>query len=535
MNTARLLGAALIGLMPALIPALMPALAGAQEEAITANSAPPQLYQDHCASCHGADRLGAMGPALLPQNLGRIKPEEVRRVIADGRPATQMPGFTDTLAEAQVDALSDWVLSDPPVTPDWTLDDIRASQVVSHPPGSLGDTPEFVADPQNLFVVVETGDHHASVLDGDTFERLARFPTRFALHGGPKYSPDGRYVYFGSRDGWITKFDLYHFAVVAEVRAGINMRNIAVSADGRYVMAANTLPGNLVLFDAHRLDPMRVYPAADAEGNGSRVSAVYAAPPRSSFIAALKDVKELWEIPWPVTPEAVVATGHMDEPLDPARKALEARGESFEVRRLPVPDYLDDFFFDPEYRRVIGASRGGDGAMVIDLDSGDKLADLPLSGMPHLGSGITWETGGRRGMAIPHLAKPEVSIIDMDDYSLIKTLHTDGPGFFMRSHENSRYAWTDVFFGPNRDRVHVIDKDSLEIVRTLIPEPGKTSAHVEFDRDGETLLLSLWERDGAVIAYDADSLEEITRVPMDKPSGKYNVWNKTHYEEGTSH
>jgi len=33
------------------------------------------------------------------------------------------------------------------------------------------------------------------------------------------------------------------------------------------------------------------------EGVSSRVSAVYNAPPRHSFIAALKDVKEVWEIP----------------------------------------------------------------------------------------------------------------------------------------------------------------------------------------------------------------------------------------------
>ena len=24
-------------------------------------------YEKHCASCHGADRLGGMGPALLPE------------------------------------------------------------------------------------------------------------------------------------------------------------------------------------------------------------------------------------------------------------------------------------------------------------------------------------------------------------------------------------------------------------------------------------------------------------------------------------
>ncbi|MDX1466263.1 MAG: cytochrome D1 domain-containing protein, partial [Halomonas sp.] len=490
------------------------------------------LYRAQCASCHGEERLGGIGPALLPGNLSRLSPEAAEAVIRDGRAASQMPAFGERLDEAAIASLAAWLYRAPEVAPAWGRDEILASQSVPHPDGSLPDTPRFEADPLNLFVVVETGDHHASVLDGDTFERIHRFPTRYALHGGPKYTPDGRYVFFGSRDGWITKVDLYNLEVVAEVRAGINMRNIAVSADGRYVMAANYLPHSLVLFDAHNLDPMKVYPVVGENGESSRVSAVYAAPPRGSFIAALKDLEEVWEIPWPLPTEPVVSTGHMTTPLEPKRRH---DTPTFRVRRLPVPDYLDDFFFDPAYRHVIGASRGGQGGMVIDLDSGEKVADLPLEGMPHLGSGITWEHEGRRVMATPHLTRAAVSIIDMTDWTVIKTLETDGPGFFMRSHANSPYAWVDVFFGPNRDRVHVIDKARLEIVETLIPEPGKTAAHVEFDRDGEKLLLSLWEEEGAVIVYDAETLEEEQRIPMSRPSGKYNVWNKTRYEEGTSH
>ncbi|MDR9439527.1 MAG: cytochrome D1 domain-containing protein [Halomonas sp.] len=81
----------------------------------------------------------------------------------------------------------------------------------------------------------------------------------------------------------------------------------------------------------------------------------------------------------------------------------------------------------------------------------------------------------------------------------------------------------------------MIDKATLEIVEMLIPEPGKTAAHVELDRYGDKLLLNLWEEDGAVIVYDGDTLEVEQRIPMSKPSGKYNVWNKTRYEEGTSH
>jgi hypothetical protein len=92
-----------------------------------------------------------------------------------------------------------------------------------------------------------------------------------------------------------------------------------------------------------------------------------------------------------------------------------------------------------------------------------------------------------------------------------------------------------VFFGPNRDVMHVFDKRTLEMVKTLRPEPGKTSGHVEFTRDGRYALVSLWEMDGALIIYDAATLEEVKRIPMRKPSGKYNVYNKISRSEGTSH
>jgi uncharacterized FlaG/YvyC family protein len=86
-----------------------------------------------------------------------------------------------------------------------------------------------------------------------------------------------------------------------------------------------------------------------------------------------------------------------------------------------------------------------------------------------------------------------------------------------------------------RDTLHVIDKQTLQVVRELRPEPGKTLAHIEFTRDGRYALASLWEMDGALIVYDAETLEEVKRIPMKKPVGKYNLWNKINRSEGTSH
>ena len=36
-------------------------------------------------------------------------------------------------------------------------------------------------------------------------------------------------------------------------------------------------------------------------------------------------------------------------------------------------------------------------------------------------------------------------------------------------------------------------------------------------------------------SVDAATLREVKRLPMRKPSGKYNVWNKITFEDGTSH
>ncbi len=487
-----------------LLPQGQDAASGADPDTETAS-----LYAGLCAVCHAADRLGGSGPALLPGNLGRLKRSAAAGVIRDGRVATRMPAFGKTLDAGQIDALVEYIYTRPAQLPEWSRAAIEASRRVLHAPGSLPDKPVFSADPLNIFMVVEAGDHHVTVLDGDRLEPIHRFATRYALHGGLKYSPDGRYVYLASRDGWISKFDLYNLKTVAEIRAGINTRNVAVSGDGNTLLVGNTLPETLVLLDAADLSLLRIIPVVGATGKHSRVSAVYQAQPRDSFIVALKDIPEVWEI-------------MTDRP-------------DFSVRRIPLARVLDDFFFDQEYRLLIGADRAENGGQVVDLDSGRVVAQLPLDGMPHLGSGITWDYRGKPVMATPNLKSGQVTVIDMDSWEGIRVIPTLGPGFFMRSHENTPYAWTDVFSGPDRDAMHVFDKRTLELVKTLRPEPGKTSAHVEFTRDGRYALVSLWETDGALVVYDAATLEEVKRIPMHKPSGKYNVYNKINRSAGTSH
>lgn len=482
-------------------------LAGAFASAPAAAD-PAQLYGTHCASCHGPDRFGAIGPALLPENMGRLRGPALGKVITEGREATQMPAFGQQLSAEEITALVGYISRPLEAAPQWGMREIAASRVIERAAPALAK-PVFTADPLNLFVVVEIGDHHATILDGDRLEPLIRFPTRFALHGGPKFSPDGRFVYFISRDGWVEKYDIWSLQKLGEVRAGINARNIALSADGKTIAVANYLPNTLVLLSAEDLSPIRVIDARDGAGRTSRVSAVYQARPRDSFVVALKDVPEIWEIP--------------------------TKGGDFALRRIATDEPLDDFFFDPAYRHVFGSAREGASSKVYSLESGKQIAAMSLPGLPHLGSGITFKVGDRPVMATPHLRSGLLSILTTDDWSILKTVPTPGPGFFMRSHETSPYAWTDSMMSKAKDTMSILDKRSLEIVRSIVPAPGKTAAHVEFDRYGKKVLVSVWEDPGELIVYDAETFAEIKRMPMRKPSGKYNVYNKINFSEGTSH
>lgn len=260
------------------------------------------------------------------------------------------------------------------------------------------------------------------------FELIAAVPPAYASEP----APDGAILYLGSRDGWVSKYDLWSLKPVAEVRAGVNTRNIAVSSDGKWVMVGNFLPHSLVVLNAHDLSPFRVIPVAGPKGKTSRVSAVYDARPRQSFIVALKDIKEIWELSY--DPDAPPVYGNFVHNYRPGQvEGVVVSEQPFAIRRIETEDYLDDFFFDPSYAEVMGAGRTAKKGMVYNLDVRKKIAELDLTGMPHLGSGIVWDLAGRMVMATPHLREAAVSVIDMESWKTVKRIETLGAGFFSRS------------------------------------------------------------------------------------------------------
>lgn len=488
------------------------------------------LYTLHCSKCHGSDQLGGMGPALIKESLAELNKDQILKVISEGRPLTQMPSYKDILSSEQISMISEYLLE--PSSKDLTWGDKEMESTRWTFQGALSHKPQFKEDPLNLFLVVEAGDHSISILDGDKFNLLFRFPTHRALHGGIKYSPDGRYAYLASRDGWITQFDIYNLKVVKEIRAGINTRNLAISSDGKYLAVANLLPQSVVILDSQKFTVLKNIEVKSLAGKPSRVSAVYTAPPRGSFIAALKDIPEIWEIPYVniiLNKEIISKESHLTK-----EKKNIVDTSLFQPKRVEVTMVVDDFFFDSGYEYLIGASRSGE-ALVVDLKSSQVLKKLSLAGMPHLGSGIEWNYKNGTIIATPNLKEPFITILDSKNWEVMNKIPTLGAGFFLRSHDGSDYAWADSAFSPQKDKIQLIDKKTLKVAQVLQPVPGKTASHVEFSRDGKYVLLSISEIDGEILVYDSKKLNIIKRVPMKKPSGKYNVYNKISYAKGTSH
>ena len=86
------------------------------------------------------------------------------------------------------------------------------------------------------------------------------------------------------------------------------------------------------------------------------------------------------------------------------------------IRGTPLEEPLDDFFFDQSYAHALGAARphadGSPSGQVVNLDARRKIATLPIAGMPHLGSGITFDWNGTRVLASPNLQDGTISAED---------------------------------------------------------------------------------------------------------------------------
>jgi hypothetical protein len=143
------------------------------------------------------------------------------------------------------------------------------------------------------------------------------------------------------------------------------------SHDGRWVLAARDAPPTLMLFDAAG-EPVKAWPVSSRHAQlTSRIAAIVDAPARRSFVVALRDIAELWEISYDPRAEdfydGLVHDFRMGEGL-PVRGFLNPR-------RMALSEPLRSLAYDPASTEVVGMTSTT--LARINLDVRRRVASQP--------------------------------------------------------------------------------------------------------------------------------------------------------------
>ncbi|MCL6416953.1 nitrite reductase [Aestuariirhabdus sp. Z084] len=498
------------------------------------------MYFQRCAGCHGVLRKGATGKSLMPEETLKKGTKRLSRIIELGTEGG-MNNFDDIFSKEEIDLLAKYIQLEPPVPPEMSLAMMKERTKTYVEPKDYPTKPMHGRNWENFFVVIERDAGLAAIVDGDKHEIVAHIDTGYAVHvikGTEHHKVDeakdvGRFWYTIGRDGKVNKIDLWQTPdkmLVAETQMAYDARDIAVSGDGKYVIAGGYWPPHFVIMDAETLEPLKVVSSRGINVDGeyveeSRVAAIYTTPNEPTWIVAIKELGQMWQVDY--------------SDIDNLR-----------IDQMDTAKFLHDGFFDPTGRYFQIAANASNKMVVVDTKERKLEKMIDVASLPHPGPGANWvdkECGPVGGTT--HLGIGEVSVWGNDPmgnpdqaWKLCYTVETDGAGVFIRTHPTSQYVWADQLKHPEpeiQQSVQVFDKDTREIVKTIrvTEEPGKAALHMEFNQDGTEVWVSVWNRSdnknptGEIVVYDAKTLEEKTRIKgLTTPTGKFNVYNRANHK-----
>jgi len=497
-------------------------------------------YFQRCAGCHGVLRKGATGKSLEPKPMMKKGQKRLEKIIALGTEGG-MNNFDDLFTKQEISNLATFIQMEPPVPPEMSLAQMREFTKEYVAPKNYPTKPLHGRNWKNFFVVIERDAGKAAIVDGDTKEVIDHIDTGYAVHvikGTEHHKKDtakdvGRFWYTIGRDGKVNKIDLWQNPgkmLVAETKMAYDARDIAVSGDGKYVIAGGYWPAHFVIMDAETLNPLKVvstrgYNTKGEFINEARVAAIYTAPNESAFIVAVKETGKMLQVDY--------------TDLD-----------NLKITAMESAEFLHDGFFDPSGRYFQIAANASNKMVVVDTKDAKLEKMIDVDSLPHPGPGANWidkECGPVGGTT--HLGVGLVSVWGNDPinrpeqaWKLCYEVETDGAGVFIRTHETSKYVWADQLKHPEpevQQSVQVFDKETREIVKTIrvTEEEGKAALHIEFNQDGSEVWVSVWNRTdnsnptGEIVVYDAKTLKEKARIKgLTTPTGKFNVYNRINHK-----
>ena len=462
------------------------------------------VFRDSCSGCHGPNREGATGPALIP---GRLTSNDdfYFDMIKNGKPGTVMSSWERVgMSDEEIWALVGYIRSEPSAEAvQWKIDQVGASREVLVDEADLPDAPTHDGNLDNLMLVTEREARSIAVFDGDTHRLLTHMEASYRAHGYAFDPTSDRWVHNVGRDGWLFKIDLYTLQAVTKVRVGLDSRGLAISDDGKYVIVGNYIPNSAVILDAATLEPLKVITTegnnAEGEFVRSRVAITSDVSPEKVgpyFVLGLKEAGQMWRIDW----------SKPDFPID----KLEGVG-----------GILHDGFLSLDNTRFYIASQKDNWMAAIDVAQWTLLGKIETGQVPHPGSGAVWEADGKTYGATVHAGEGKITVWDLSDNRIVAEIETSGPGLFIRSHHDNPYVWADTMFGDPSNRIYVFDAATFEVVKII--DEGMQTLHPEFTVDGKHVYVADWQ-ENVVRVYDSTTFEKVAELgDVTTPTGIFNT------------
>jgi len=486
-----------------------------------------QIYFDRCAGCHGTLRAGATGPNIQPARTHEIGTSAIKAILNNGLPGGMPPwGRMGILTQDEINLMASFVQQDPPTPPQLPIEDIRESWELAIPVADRPSEPQTERDWQNYVGVILRDAGQVAIIDGDTKELVEIVETGFAVHI-LRSSSTGRYFYAIGRDGRVTMIDLWTETptLVAQAQGCFDARSVDASKyegfEDKLVIEGCYWPPQYVVFDGQTLEPLKVEPVlgstydTDEPLEEVRVAAIVASHYDPLWIVSLKESGHV----------ALVDYSKPDFPM---------------VSKIPTERFLHDGGLDHTGRYFMVAANMRDQIVVVDLQEKKMAAKFETGIKPHPGRGANWQDPEYGWVnATTHLGEATMTIYGADPennpenaWKVVRKIDLPSTGgLFIKTHPNSDWVWFDSPLSADEDltrQICVYSKAKAEVHKCWQPTDKGRTVHFEYNKAGTEVWVSGWDRQGQLVVYNDETLEEVARLSGDwlvTPTGKFNVYN----------
>ncbi|MBT7955579.1 MAG: nitrite reductase [Rhodospirillaceae bacterium] len=481
------------------------------------------MYFDRCSGCHGALRKGATGPNITPAKTRLKTLAALDKILFQGTDAG-MPGWGKDgfMTRAETQLMAKYVQIKAPTPPEWGMKQMKASWKVHVPVAKRPKSAPAGKNWENYFGVVLRDKGQIAIIDGDSKKILNIIPSGFATHI-LRTSADGRYMYGIGRDGKATMMDMWADPpnLVAEVRTGLDARSIDTSKykgfEGKYAVVGNYWPPHYVVMKGDTLEPIKV---VGTRGYTYDTNEYHPEPRVASIVASHN------------APEWVLNLKETGVVLLVDYSKLDS-GTITETK-INAERFLHDGGWDSTKRYFLVAANARDTISVIDTVERKLVKNIKTGTKPHPGRGANWvDPKYGRVWATVHLGEGLVSIISTDPtkkhaWTVVREWELDGNSLFIKTHPKSHWVYCDNTINPKKSNVLTVfdinnpDAKPKEIVFK------KKVVHMEFNKAGNEVWISLWDKEGELVIIDDKTLKVKARIKgLHTPTGKFNVYNTT--------